>query len=71
MLHNSIASEVDINGINGMKYVSNEIYDNNEYSVINYMFDDSESIVEISFWTVDNTKELENVESIISTIVRK
>lgn len=62
---------MDINGINGMKYVSNEIYDNNEYSVINYMFDDSESIVEISFWTVDNTKELENVESIISTIVRK
>lgn len=69
--YDSIASEVEINGINGMKYVSNEIYDNNEYSVINYMFDDSESIVEISFWTVENTKELEYVESIISTIVRK
>lgn len=69
--YNSTASKVTINGIEGMKYVSKEMYDSNEYTVINYMFDDGDNIIELCFWTVNNEKELRDVEVIINTLTKK
>ena len=62
------ASEANINGVPGMKYVSIEKYDNCEYTVINYMFDDGENIVELCFWTINTEEELAAVDEIINTI---
>lgn len=66
--YNAVAEEVEINGISGMKYISKEVYDENEYTVVNYMFEDKNSIVELSFWTIDTEEEYKAVDEIISTI---
>ena len=66
--YNATAEEVEINGISGMKYISKEVFDDNEYTVINYMFEDEKSIVELSFWTIDTEEEYKAVEEIIGTI---
>ena len=50
------------------KYVSKETFDENEYTVVNYMFEDDNSIVELSFWTIDTEEEYKAVEEIIGTI---
>lgn len=62
------ATEVTINGIPGMQYISTEEYDGTEYTVINYMFDDGENIVELCFWTVNTVEELAAVDAIIGTL---
>lgn len=59
---------VTVNGIEGMKYVTTEEYDGYAYTVINYMFDDGENIVELCFWTVNTQEELAAVEEIIGTL---
>ncbi len=64
--HGTTASEVTINGVPGMKYISVEEYDGYEYTV--YMFDDGESIVELCFWTINTEEELAAVDEIINTI---
>lgn len=69
--YNSTPSSININGISGFKYITEEVYDNNKYTVINYMFEDNESIVEISFWTINTDKELKDVENIINTLTIK
>ena len=51
--YDAVAEEIEINGIGGMKYVSKEAFDGYEYTVVNYMFEDDKSIVELSFWTID------------------
>lgn len=66
--YNTVAQKVEINGIVGMKYISIEIYEGQEYSVVNYMFEDSDSIIELCFWTVGTDEEYSAVESIINTI---
>lgn len=65
--YNTTAEEVTINGIKGYKYVSAEEYEGNTYTVVNYMFEDDDSIVEISFWTVGES-EYDAVNSIINTL---
>ena len=60
--------EVEINGIVGMKYISMEIYGEYEYTVVNYMFEDEDSIIELSFWTVGSEEEFAAVKEIIETI---
>lgn len=62
------AQEVVINGINGMKYTTEEEYEGEVYTVVNYMFEDDVYIVEICFWTVDSAEEYEAVDEIISTL---
>ena len=66
--YNSVAEKVEINGINGMKYVSKEMFEDNEYTVVNYMFEDENSIIELSFWTIDTEEEYKAVDEIINTI---
>ena len=66
--YGTTASEVTVNGVPGMKYISVEEYDGSEYTVINYMFDDGENIVEICFWTINTEEELAVVDEIINTI---
>ena len=44
-----------------------EEYGGEEYTVINYMLDDVENIVEFCFWTI-RTEELAAVEEIVNTI---
>ena len=66
--YGTTASEVTVNGIPGMKYISLEEYDGYEYTVINYMFDDGENIVELCFWTINTEEELAAVDDIIKTI---
>ena len=51
-----------------MKYISKEVFDDNEYTVVNYMFEDEKRIVELSFWTIDTEEEYNAVEEIIGTI---
>ena len=69
--YNAAAEEIEINGINGMKYISKETFNDNEYTVVNYMFEDEESIIELSFWTIDTEEEYKAVDEIISTIKKK
>lgn len=39
-VYGAVAEPVAINGINGMKYVSEEEYEGAVYTVVNYMFED-------------------------------
>ena len=66
--YGTTASEVTVNGVPGMKYISTEEYEGAEYTVINYMFDDGENIVELCFWTINTEEELAAVDAIINTI---
>ena len=66
--YNATAEEIEINGISGMKYISKEVFDDNEYTVANYMFEDEKSIIELSFWTIDTEEEYKAVDEIIGTI---
>ena len=66
--YGTTATEVTVNGIPGMQYISTEEYEGAEYTVINYMFDDGENIVEICFWTINTEEELAAVDEIISTV---
>ena len=68
--YGTTAAEVVINGISGMKYVSQEEYDGDTYTVINYMFDDGKNIVELCFWTINTKEELDAVDGIINSIVK-
>lgn len=61
---------VVVNGINCMKYVSKESYDGYEYTVVNYMFEDELSIVELCFWTVDSAEEYAAIDEIIGTLTK-
>ena len=49
-------------------HISREEYDGVEYTVINYMFDDGENIVELCFWTIDTEEEYEAVDEIMNTL---
>lgn len=66
--YGTTASEVTVNGVSGMKYISVEEYDGYEYTVINYMFDDGENIVELCFWTINTEEEIAAVDEIMNTI---
>jgi hypothetical protein len=60
--------KIEINGIVGMKYISKEMYEEYEYTVVNYMFEDEDSIIELSFWTIGSEEEYAAVSEIIETI---
>lgn len=66
--YGTTASEIVINGISGMKYTSLEEYNGDTYTVINYMFDDGENIVELCFWTINTEEELAAADEIINSI---
>ena len=66
--YDTTPEEVEINGISGMKYVSKETYEGKEYTVVNYMFEDEKSIIELVFWTIDTEEEYKAVDEIINTI---
>ena len=66
--YNAVAEEVEFGDISGMKYISNETFEDKEYTVVNYMFEDEKSIIELSFWTIDTEEEYKAVDEIISTI---
>ena len=59
---------VIINSIAGYKYVSIEEFDGEQYTVVNYMFEDEIYIIELCFWTVDTVEEYDAVDNIIDTI---
>ena len=69
--YDAVPEEIEINGVSGMKYISKEEFDGNEYTVVNYMFEDETNIVELSFWTVDTEEEYKAVDEIINTIKKK
>ena len=66
--YDAVHEEVEINGIKGMKYISKETFEEKEYTVVNYMFEDEKSIIELCFWTVDTEEEYKAVEEIVGTI---
>ena len=66
--YGATAEAVTVNGVSGMKYISTEAYGEHEYTVINYMFDDGENIVELCFWTINTEEELAAVDAIINTV---
>ena len=66
--YGATAEAVTVNGVSGMKYISTEAYGEYEYTVINYMFDDGENIVELCFWTINTEEELAAVDAIINTV---
>lgn len=69
--YNSTANEISLNGINGYVYISKEVYDEVEWTVYNYLFEDNKYIIEISFWTDNSEKELADVTAILSTLKKK
>lgn len=66
--YNSTATEFSVNGIDGYVYTTNEVYDDYEWTVYNYMFEDANYIIEFAFWTDASEAELEVVSSIISSL---
>lgn len=66
--YGAVPESVVINGIDCMKYVSEEEYDGAVYTVVNYMFEDEDSIVELCFWTIDTEEEYAAVDEIIGTL---
>jgi hypothetical protein len=62
------AKAVTVNGLKGMKYVSEEEYEGATYTVVNYMFEDEVYIVELCFWTNDTAEEYAVVDEIINTL---
>ena len=66
--YGTVAEAVEVNGINGMKYVSEEEYEGAVYTVVNYMFEDDVYLVEICFWTVGSEAEYKAVDEIVSTL---
>ena len=69
-LYGTTAEAVTVNGFAGMKYVSLEEYEGQAYTVVNYMFEDDTSLVEICFWTDDSAEEHALVDSIIGTLAK-
>jgi hypothetical protein len=67
-IYGTVPESVTVNGINGMKYVSEEEYDGNVYTVLNYMFEDDVYIVELCFWTIGTAEEYADVDEIINTL---
>lgn len=63
--------KVTVNGLTAMKYITLEEYDGYEYTVLNYMFDDGENIVELCFWTINTEEEIAVAESIVNTVTDK
>ena len=66
--YDSVAEAVTVSGFNGMKYTSEETFDGNLYTVVNYMFEDDAYIVEISFWTIGTAEEYAAIDEILSTL---
>jgi hypothetical protein len=66
--YGTTAEAVTVNGIKGYKYVSNEEYEGNTYTVVNYMFEDDTYIIELCFWTVDTAEEYAAVDEILNTL---
>lgn len=66
--YGTTAEAVTVNGINCMKYISEEEFEGNTYTVVNYMFEDDTNIVELCFWTIDNDAEYAAVDGIINTL---
>lgn len=62
------AEAFTVNKINGMKYTSLEDYEGETYTVVNYMFDDENCIVELCFWTDNSEEEFAAVDAIIKTL---
>ena len=67
-VYGTTAEAVTVNGINGYKYVSEEEFEGDAYTVVNYMFEDDTYIVEICFWTVGTDAEYTDVKNIIDTL---
>lgn len=67
-LYGTVPEDVEINGIRGKKYVSEEEYDGHVYTVVNYMFEDDVYIVELCFWTINTDEEYAAVAEIINTL---
>ena len=66
--YGTTAEAVTVNGIAGWKYVSEEEYEGDTYTVVNYMFEDDVYIVELCFWTVDTAEEYNAVNGILNTL---
>ena len=66
--YGTTAEAVTVNGINCMKYISEEEFEGDTYTVVNYMFEDETNIVELCFWTIDNDAEYAAVDEIINTL---
>ena len=66
--YGTTAEAVTVNGMNGYKYVSSEDYEGTTYTVVNYMFEDDTSIVEICFWTLGNEAEYTAIDGILNTL---
>jgi hypothetical protein len=67
-VYGTAPESVVINGINGMKYVSQEEFEGKVYTVANYMFEDDVYIVELCFWTVGTAEEYAAVDEILNTL---
>ena len=69
--YGTVPQAVTYNGIAGWKYVTTEDYEGISYTVLNYMFEDDISIVEICFWTDGSDAENAVVEEILSSLAKK
>ena len=66
--YGTVAEAVTINGIHGMKYVSEGEYEGVVYTVLNYIFEDDVYLVELCFWTNASAAEYAVVEEILNTL---
>jgi len=69
--YNSTATEVSINGNNGYLYISKETFEDELWTVYNYLFEDDKFILELSFWTDGSEKEIADVNAILATLIKE
>lgn len=55
-------------GAEGYRYISEEEFANETWTVYNYMFEDDNNIIELCFWTDNSTDEIAVVEGIIASL---
>lgn len=66
--HGTVANAIEINGIAGMKYISTEEYEGEDYEVVSYIFEDDTSFIRLCFWTDDSEQEYAAVDGVINTL---
>ena len=69
-MYKTTAVSVTINGISAMKYEYKQENNGYEYTVVNYLLSDGERIIQISFWCDGSTREAQQMETTINSIIK-
>lgn len=64
-------SAMKVGDIDGMTYVSSEEYEGVSYTVVNYIFLDKNTFIELCFWTDGTSQQIKAAEDIVNTLKKQ